>query len=123
MIEITILHADQATLYVPAPCRGIVVGAKVVFQTNTVEPNDTVVIGRAGTAVCTVTAVTTAGLVVENGVRDATNKDLIFDPDSATAAYQVFKVTDTGAPGDKIVTIMFDEHAAVNEPASEYSAT
>lgn len=119
MKQITFIHAYQATLYVPAPCRGVVAAVQVVFQTNTVEPNDTVVVGRGSTAVNTVTAVTTAGLVVENGVKDTTNGDLVFDPNSATASYQVFKVTDTGAPGDKIVTIFFDDSAAIAEAASE----
>ena len=119
MINITFLHADGATLYVPAPCKGVVVGVKVVFQTNTVEPNDTVIVGRGSYAVNTVTAVTTAGLVVETGVRDVTYKDYVFDPASTTAAYQVFKVTDTGAPGDKIVTIEFDENATIAEAALE----
>ena len=119
MIRITFLHADGATLYVPAPCRGVVSGVKVAFQTNTVEPNDTVVVGRSSTAVNTVTAVNTAGLVVETGVPDATNKGLVFDPASSTAAYQVFKVTDTGAPGDKIVTIEFDDSAAIAQTPLE----
>lgn len=119
MIDITFLHADGSTMYVPAPCRGTVAAVYAVFQTNTVQPNDTIVVGRGSTAVNTLTAVESAGLVVETGVRDTTNKDLVFDPASTTAAYQVFKVTDTGAPGDAMVTIVFDDSAAVVLAASE----
>lgn len=117
MIRLTILHADGGTSYIPAPCRGTVAAVKVVFQTNTVEVNDTVVVARNATAVNTVTAATTAGLVVETGVPDTTNKGLVFDPDSDTATEQVIVVTDTGAPGAKIVMIDFDEGAYVEQAA------
>ena len=113
------IHADGGTKYIPAPCRGTVAKVQVVFQTNTVEENDTVVVSRGSTAVNTVTAATTAGLVVETGVPDSTNKGLIFDPESDTAANQVMKITDTGAPGEKYITIFFDDSAYVAEPASE----
>ncbi len=119
MKRILVLHADGSTLYVPAPCRGIVVGVKVVFQTSTVEPNDTCVVAQGSHAVNTVTAVTTAGLVIEKGVRDTTYKDLVFDPLSATAAEQVLKITDTGAPGDKLVLIEFNDFASIEQPAKE----
>jgi hypothetical protein len=119
MITLTVAHADGGTSYVPAPCRGTVAAVRVVFQTNTVEPNDTVVVARNATAVNTVTAVTTAGLVVETGVPDATNKGLVFDPASSTATEQVMVITDTGSPGVKIVQIDFDDSAYVAQPASE----
>jgi exo-beta-1,3-glucanase (GH17 family) len=119
MIKIIVAHADQGTSYVPAPCRGVVANAYCVFQTNTVEPNDTVVLARGASTVNTITAVTTAGLVVETGVPDATNKGLVFDPASSTAANQVIKITDTGAPGAKLVMIDFDDSAYVAEAASE----
>ena len=116
---IPVAHADQATLYVPVPCKGTVAKVLCVFQTNTVQPNDTVVLSRGATAVNTVTAVETAGLVVETGVPDSTNKGLVFDPASATAANQVIKITDTGAPGDKILLIFFDDSAYVEQAAKE----
>ena len=99
--------ADGATVYVPAPCRGSIAKMVAVFQADTVVANDTI------------TAVTTAGLVVETGVPDATNKGLVFDPASSTAANQVIKITDTGAPGAKLVMIDFDDSAYVAEAASE----
>lgn len=119
MIRIVIDHPDGTTKYVPAPCRGVVSGVKVAFQTNTVEVGDTVVVAKNATAVNTVTAAVTAGLVTEKGVPDVTNKGLVFDPDSATAIDTVMVVTDTGAPGDKIVIIEFDDFAFVNQAASE----
>jgi hypothetical protein len=119
MKTLIVEHADQATAYVPAPCRGTVSKVTCVFQANTVEPGDTVVVSRDATAVNTVTAVNTAGLVVETGVPDATNKGLVFDPESSTAAHQVMKITDTGSPGAKILCIEFDDSAYVQQASVE----
>ena len=113
------IHADNGTKYIPAPCRGTVAKVQVVFQTNTVEPGDTVVVAQGSTAVNTVTAATTAGLVVETGVPDSTNKGKIFDPDSSTATEQVMKITDTGEPGEKYIRIFFDDSAYVEQKPSE----
>lgn len=116
MIRLTFAMAD-ATVYIPAPCRGVVVGAQAVFQTATVAAGDTISFLRNATSVCLITAVTEAGLVVEQGVRDSTqaDADLIFDPDSATATEQVIVVTPTGDPGASIVTIFFDDFATTIE--------
>ena len=113
------IHADNSTKYIPAPCRGTVAKVQVVFQTNTVEVGDTVVVAQGSTAVNTVKAATTDGLVVETGVPDATNKGKIFDPDSSTATEQVMKITDTGEPGEKYITIFFDDSAYVEQKPSE----
>jgi hypothetical protein len=119
MIRITVDLPDASTIYVPAPCRGTLSGMKAVFQTNTVEANDTIVASRGATAVNTLTVVDTAGLVIEKGVPDATNKGLVFDPDSTTGTEQVIKLANTGAPGAAIVTLEFDEYAYVAQAASE----
>lgn len=119
MKTLIVEHTDQATTYVPAPCRGTVSKVTCVFQANTVEAGDTVVVSRGSTAVNTVTATNTAGLVVETGVPDATNKGLVFDPDSSTTANQVLKITDTGAPGNKILCIEFDDSAYVEQASIE----
>ena len=113
------IHADKGTKYIPAPCRGTVAKVQVVFQTNTVEVGDTVVVAQGSTAVNTVTAATTAGLVVETGVPDATNKGKVFDPNSDTATEQVMKITDTGDPGEKYITIFFDDSDYVEQTPSE----
>jgi len=109
----------NAAIYVPVPCKGNIAKMVAVFQTDTVQPDDTIVASRGATAVNTLTAVGTAGLVMETGVPDATNKGLIFDPDSSTAANTVIKLTPTGDPGASLVLISFDDSAYVAEPASE----
>ena len=119
MIKLLALIGSDATIYVPAPCRGVVVGLKAVYQTNAVEPADTIIASRDATAVNTLTAVTTAGLVVETGVPDVTNKDLVFDPASTTAVNQVIKLVANGTAGVAMVEIEFDESAHVAQPALE----
>ncbi len=119
MIIIPVQHADQGTMYVPAPCRGTVAKVLCVFDTNTVEVGDTVVVARGASAVNTVTATVTAGQAVETGTPDATNKGLVFDPESSTAANGVMKITDTGAPGAKNLLIFFDDSAYVELDPSE----
>lgn len=117
MIEITVAVADGATVYVPAPCRGVVAKMVAVFQADTVVANDTITAYRSTTAVNAVTAVTEAGLVPEVGVPDATNKGLVFDPASATAANKVIKLISgsEGGAAAAIVTITFDDSAYVAE--------
>lgn len=118
--HLTIELETGETRYIPAPCRGTVVAARAVWQTNVVEPDDTVVIARGGDTVNTITAVDTAGLQCETGVpTSGANQYLIFDPDSATKANSVILVSDTGAGGDSIVTIDFDDAAYVAQAASE----
>ena len=119
MIIIPVQHADQGTMYVPAPCRGTVAKVLCAFDTNTVEVGDTVVVAQGSSAVNTVTATVTAGLTVETGVPDSTNKGLVFDPESSTATETVMKITDTGAPGAKNLLIFFDDSAYVEQEASE----
>lgn len=118
MKEITVVNS-VATLYIPAPCRGVVVGLDVIFNTATVEPGDTVDIRQDSTSVCKLTAVTTVAGVKESGVRDATNKDLVFDPDDATAVNQMMTVVTTGAPGSATLTITYDDSAYVEQTSTE----
>ena len=118
--QLTIELDTGETRYIPAPCIGTVTAARATWQTDTVQPDDTVVISRGGTAVNTITAVDTAGLQCETGVpTSGDNQYLIFDPDSSTKANSVIKVTDTGAGGDSVVTIDFDDAAYVKQAASE----
>lgn len=119
MIRLFVAMADDATVYVPAPCRGTVSGAQAVYQTNAVEPNDTITLSRSTTTVNLITAVNTAGLDVETGVPDSTNKGLIFDPTSTTATDTVIKIVSAGAAGIALVTIEFDDYAYVEQTASE----
>lgn len=119
MIRMTVTIPNDGTVYVPVPCRGVVSGAYAAWITNTVEPNDTITLSRDTTAVNTITAVNTAGLVREVGVPDATNKGLIFDPDSATATHGVIKIVSAGAAGIAVVTIEFDDYAYVKQTPLE----
>jgi hypothetical protein len=108
-------NVTDAVVYVPVPTRGTVKEMKCVFNTATVEANDTIVASRGATAVNTLTATNTAGLVVETGVPDSTNKDLVFDPDSSTATHKSILLTPTGSPGSATVMIGFDPYATVIE--------
>lgn len=119
MIDMLIAHANGATIYVPVPCRGTIAKVYCVFQTNTVQPNDTVVLAQGENTVNLVTAVNTDGLVVETGVADSTYGQYVFDPASSTTTEQVIKITDTGAPGDKLIYIQYDNGAAVEQTAKE----
>lgn len=109
----------DGTRYVPAPCRGIVVGAFGIWETDVVDPGDTIVINRNTTPVCTITAINADGLVREIGVRDADNPDLVFDPDSVTDEDKVIKLVANGAAGISSVFIEFDEYATIKQDASE----
>jgi hypothetical protein len=119
MIRIFVPIASDGTVYVPAPCRGVVSGLKAVYQADTVEPNDTIIASRGATAVNTLTAVTTGGLVLETGVPDVTNKGLVFDPADTTPANQVIKLVANGTAGAALVEIDFDEFAYIKQPPLE----
>jgi hypothetical protein len=105
------------TVYVPVPCRGVVVGLKANYATNAVDVGDTIIASRETTAVNTLTTTSGAGLVQETGTRDTTNKDLVFDPD--TAAYSYIKLVANGTAGVVLVTIEFDDFAATAQAATE----
>jgi len=117
MIRLLALVTSGTVSYVAAPCRGCVSGVKAVWQTSSVTANDTVTVAGSAT-VNLVTAVSGAGLVVETGVPDATNKGLVFDPASATTTLQVMSVT-VSAGGACLVLLEFDPYATVTQTASE----
>jgi len=81
-------------VYIPVPYRGIVVEVKGSFS-EAVAAADTVDVLRDSTSVnkITVGASNTAEGVVLTGTPDSTNKDLVFDPDSSTAANKVIKLS------------------------------
>ena len=119
MIRLTINLADDATKYIPAPSRGVVCGMRAVWQTGMAGIGDTVTLSRGATAVCAATVSNTDGLDTEIGVRDATNKDLIFDPTSTTATETVIKVVAAGGGGAVLLTVEFDDYAYTEQTASE----
>jgi len=119
MRNLLVILPSDGTLYIPVPCRGTLKGMRAVYQTNAVEPNDTIIASRDTTAVNTLTAVDTAGLVVETGVPDATNKGLVFDPDSAIATDHVIKLVANGAAGVAVVELEFDDSAYIKQTPLE----
>ena len=94
---------------------------KVVFQ-KVVAVGDTVDIQRDSTSVnLATTTVVTAGVELD-GTPDTTNKDLIFDPDSDTAAYKVLKIVTSALETASTLVgiyIQYDDSAAVTQAASE----
>jgi hypothetical protein len=110
--------------YIPVPCRGVVKGFKVVANATMVATG-TITLARSTTAVNTATAPTgdTAAGVELEGVPDATNKDLVFDPDSDTVANTKIKVSfDTtilGGAANVLLMIKYDEFATVAQAPLE----
>jgi hypothetical protein len=112
------------TFYVPVPCRGVVKGCRVTCDVNMVATG-TVILSRSTTAVNTITVPTgdkAAGTVLD-GVPDATNKDLVFDPDSDTVTDRVIKVvadaTILASAGNMVFHVKYDDTAAVAEASIE----
>ena len=102
------------THYLPAPGRGIVKGLKAVFN-KAVANDDTVDVLRGTTSVNKITTGATTAGAVFNGVLDAANKDLVFDPDSETEAEKLLKIAVSAlASADTLagIWIQFDDSAA-----------
>ncbi len=123
LLAIEVAQTTAKTVYIPVPCRGNIAALRGVCNgvTNT---DDIVTISRASTAVATVTGPST-GLAAGNaidGVLDTTNGQLIFDPESATAANQVLKIEFTNtfdAAGCLGLFILWDDSAYVTQTPSE----
>lgn len=109
------IPVNDAVVYVDVPCRGVLKSMVCTACTATVAANDTIVASRGATAVNTWTAVNGDGLVREEGTPDTTNKDLVFDPDSATEANKKILLTPTGAPGLVMCLLGYDPYATVVE--------
>jgi hypothetical protein len=112
------------TFYIPVPCRGTVKSVKVSCDVNMVATG-TVILSRSTTAVNTITVPTgdkAAGTTLA-GVPDATNKGLVFDPDSATVANNVIKVVADGtilaSAGNMVFHIEYDDSAYVAQASLE----
>lgn len=110
--------------YIPVPCRGTVKSLEV-FANATLVATGTVTLARNTTAVNTATVPAgdvAAGLVVA-GVPDATNKGLVFDPDSTTVANTKIKVsfdgTLLGGVANVLLHIVYDDSAFVSQTPSE----
>lgn len=110
--------------YIPVPCRGTVKSAEYMSNAALVATG-TIVLARNTTAVNTATAPTgnTAAGTVLKGVPDATNKDLVFDPDSSTVTDQKIKVsfdaTLLGGVANVLLHIVYDDSAYVAQASLE----
>lgn len=120
-VPIATTTADN--FYLPVPCKGIV---KDVWMSHDQETDldEVWTVYRGATAVNVVTpsADATAEGTSFQGVPDATNKDLIFDPSSTTVANRVIKIgtlNTVDAGGNLGYMIAYDESCAVTEAASE----
>ena len=110
------------TRYIPVPCRGTVSKIRVACDATMVNTK-TIIFSRDTTPVNTVTAATTTAGTMLDGVPDSTNKGLIFDNASATAANQVIKMVVlaafVAAGATLTVKIEYDDSAFVKQTASE----
>ncbi|MFZ2809465.1 MAG: hypothetical protein WAZ60_24030 [Desulfosalsimonadaceae bacterium] len=110
--------------YIKVPCRGVVHSLNVLANATLVATG-TIILARGTTAVNTATAPTgdTAAGTSLAGVPDTTNKDLVFDPDSSTAANTKIKVSfDTtilGGAANVLLQIEYDDSAYVEQTAGE----
>lgn len=109
------------TRYIPVSCRGNVHSVRVACDATMVNEK-TIIFSRGATAVNTVTAATTTAGTMLDGVPD-TDKALIFDPDSSTAANQVIKMVTlealVAAGATLTVRIEYDDSAYVEQAATE----
>ena len=114
--------AGSEITYVPVPCRGNIKSVRVVSDLQ-MDAGGKLTIARNTTTVNLVTVPPgniAAGAVLD-GVPDATNKGLIFDPDSATATDKVIKITDDatflGGAATVAILIAYDDSAYVQQKA------
>ena len=122
IIILEVAATTTQVFYVPVPCMGNVYSVKAVYDAE-LDADETVTIGRGGTAVnlVTPTDALAAGTVID-GVPDTTNKALIFDPDSATAANKVLKIdipNTVDSNGTLVLLVEYDDMAYVEQAASE----
>lgn len=120
--------ANELT-FIPVPCRGTVNSVRVVCDTEIVATG-TLKCGRGdvATAAYVVNTITvpTGNTAVGNvlkGVKDTTYGDLVFDPDSTTAANKsIWVETDVnflGGAGTITLLVEYDDSAYVAQAASE----
>jgi len=121
-IVLEVAATTTQVFYSPVPCRGNVNSVKAVYDAE-MDADETITIGRGVTAVnlVTPTDALAAGNIVD-GVPDTTNKALIFDPDSDTAANKVLKISipnTVDTAGTMVLLVEYDDGAYVEQAASE----
>lgn len=121
--DIPVAATTADLFYIPVPCRGTIAKAYAVYNQETdLDEVFTLMRGASDVMTFTPAADGTAEGVKINGVLDSTNGQLIFDPDSSTAANQVIKVevlNTVDTAGVLGLTIYFDESAYVTQDPSE----
>ena len=119
---VTEIAAGGDTRYVPVPCRGNVHSVRLACDATMVA-DKTVIVSRDTTAVNTATADDEAAGTILDGTPNTTNKALIFDPDSSTAANKVLKIVVlaafVGSGATLTIRIEFDDSAYVEQAAKE----
>lgn len=119
---VTEIAAAGDTRYVPVPCRGVVNSVRLVCDAVMVTTK-TVIVARGATAVNTATADDEAAGTILDGVPDTTNRYLVFDPDSATAANKVLTIVVlaafVGAGATLTLRIEYDDSAYIAQAALE----
>ena len=129
IILITEVVAAGDIRYIPVPCRGIVHSIRLACDTEMVATG-TLKVGRgdpttAAYCVNTATVLTgnTAIGVILDGVKDTDYGDLVFDPDSSTAANRVLWIendsTLVGGGATLAIRIRFNDSAYIEQEASE----
>jgi len=129
IILLTELAAAGDIRYVPVPCRGIVHSIRLACDTEMVATG-TLKVGRGDpstAAYCVNTAIVPTGNtavgVILDGVKDTDYGDLVFDPDSDTAANKVLWIeTDStllAGEATLAIRIRFDDSAYIEQEASE----
>ena len=122
MLSVDIATTTAKKFYLPVQCRCTVVGFKAVYGAES-DADETVILSQGGNAVYTCTPVdgTAAGVILE-GAKNGTYGEVVFDPDSATAANKYLQIDTLGTVDAGCVlglTIQLDESCAITQTASE----
>lgn len=122
MLAIEVAATTAKDVYIPVPCRGIVVAAYAIYSEET-DLDETITLAHSLGTVNLITppADATAEGVRITGVPDTTYKDSVFDPASATAAIKYIKISmpntfDTA--GMIGLHIVYDDSAAVDQSST-----
>ena len=120
-MSVDIATTTAKTFYIPVQYRCTVAGFKAVYGAESDE-DETVVLSQGGNAVytCTPAANATAAGVIMEGAKNATYGEVVFDPNSATAANKYLQIDtlDTVDAGCVLgLTIQLDESCVITQAA------
>lgn len=123
MISVDVATTTAKKFYLPVANRCTVASFKAVYGAES-DLDEVITLSRGGTAVnvCTPAADATAAGVIMQGVPDATNGQLVFDPASSTAANKYLQIDtlNTVDAGCVVgIAIELDEGCAVTQDSVE----